>query len=65
MASLRRLASSAWGRVRHRTGDAGGSAGPGAPGRERLCRCGHVPEAHEHYRAGSDCSLCDCPRYRG
>lgn len=28
------------------------------------CVCGHVQDAHEHYRPGSDCALCDCPRYR-
>lgn len=28
------------------------------------CRCGHDRAAHEHYRAGSDCPLCDCTRYR-
>jgi hypothetical protein len=22
------------------------------------CRCGHVREAHEHYRRGSDCGIC-------
>lgn len=22
------------------------------------CRCGHVEEAHEHYRKGSDCGIC-------
>ncbi|MDP4334492.1 hypothetical protein Q7F20_14015 [Curtobacterium sp. A7_M15] len=29
-----------------------------------VCVCGHVQDAHEHYRPGSDCALCDCPRYR-
>jgi hypothetical protein len=32
-----------------------------------LCVCGHPRRAHEHYRAGSDCSLCEhagCPRFR-
>jgi hypothetical protein len=29
-----------------------------------LCRCGHPRAAHEHYRAGTDCAQCDCPRYR-
>ncbi|RBY75293.1 hypothetical protein DQ238_19900 [Geodermatophilus sp. TF02-6] len=33
--------------------------------RTRLCRCGHVRTAHEHYRRGTDCALCDCGRYRG
>ena len=28
------------------------------------CVCGHPQEAHEHYRPGSDCALCDCPRFR-
>ena len=26
----------------------------------RLCTCGHDDAAHEHYREGIDCSLCDC-----
>lgn len=29
-----------------------------------VCVCGHAQDAHEHYRPGSDCALCDCPRYR-
>ncbi|MBF4589396.1 hypothetical protein [Curtobacterium sp. VKM Ac-1395] len=28
------------------------------------CVCGHQQAAHEHYRRGSDCALCDCPRFR-
>ena len=33
-----------------------------APG--PVCRtCGHDRRAHEHYRAGTDCALCDCPRF--
>lgn len=24
------------------------------------CRCGHERAAHRHYRAGSDCGLCNC-----
>ncbi|GAA4121676.1 hypothetical protein GCM10022215_26800 [Nocardioides fonticola] len=28
------------------------------------CRCGHEHAAHEHYRRGTDCALCDCRRYR-
>lgn len=28
------------------------------------CVCGHAQDAHEHYRPGTDCALCDCPRYR-
>lgn len=32
---------------------------------DRLCRCGHSYAAHQHYRSGSECSLCsECPRYR-
>jgi hypothetical protein len=23
-------------------------------------RCGHQRDAHEHYRRGADCGLCDC-----
>jgi hypothetical protein len=29
----------------------------------RPCSCGHEREAHEHHRAGADCSLCGCPRF--
>jgi hypothetical protein len=25
---------------------------------ELRCRCGHSVEAHEHFRAGRDCSAC-------
>ncbi|HLU59329.1 MAG TPA: hypothetical protein VKZ81_28030 [Pseudonocardia sp.] len=31
------------------------------------CTCGHGPEAHEHYRPGSDCGACGrnaCREYR-
>ncbi len=31
------------------------------------CVCGHSREAHEHYRPGADCALCEaggCPRFR-
>jgi hypothetical protein len=28
-----------------------------------LCGCGHERSAHRHYRGGSDCALCDCPRW--
>lgn len=28
------------------------------------CKCGHVAHAHEHYRAGTDCALCECTVYR-
>ena len=28
------------------------------------CVCGHPREAHEHYRPGTDCALCDCPKFR-
>ena len=28
------------------------------------CSCGHGKRAHEHYRKGSDCALCDCLRFR-
>lgn len=27
----------------------------------RACdRCGHSHAAHQHYRAGRDCAICDC-----
>jgi hypothetical protein len=32
-----------------------------------VCRCGHVADAHEHFRPGSDCGACGrvaCPAYR-
>jgi hypothetical protein len=32
-----------------------------------VCTCGHGRDAHEHYRPGTECSLCapgDCQRYR-
>jgi hypothetical protein len=32
-----------------------------------LCRCGHAIAAHEHFRRGTECVLCEpgsCPRYR-
>lgn len=28
------------------------------------CRCGHSRQTHEHYRQGSDCAVCGCPRWR-
>jgi hypothetical protein len=31
--------------------------------RSGRCRCGHPRDAHEHYRLGTDCSLCARPRY--
>jgi hypothetical protein len=34
------------------------------PRRPRPCRCGHLRDAHEHYRSGTDCALCACPRFR-
>ncbi|WP_203841092.1 hypothetical protein [Winogradskya humida] len=36
-----------------------------APG--ALCVCGHQHAAHEHYRAGTECTRCgpqSCPRFR-
>ena len=29
-----------------------------------LCRCGHERHPHEHLRRGTNCSRCDCPRWR-
>jgi hypothetical protein len=34
---------------------------------DRICVCGHPRSAHEHYRRGTDCSLCPaggCSRFR-
>jgi hypothetical protein len=44
-----------------------GMAAQDEPGRSasgQLCRCGHGRAAHSHYRGGSDCALCTCPRFR-
>ena len=31
----------------------------------RPCRrCGHGRDAHQHHRSGTDCGLCECPRWR-
>jgi hypothetical protein len=27
------------------------------------CSCRHGRDAHRHHRAGSDCALCECPRW--
>ncbi len=32
-----------------------------------VCECGHGRDAHEHYRKGTECSLCDiraCAEFR-
>lgn len=28
------------------------------------CVCEHMRSSHEHYRRGTECALCDCPRFR-
>lgn len=28
------------------------------------CRCGHPIGVHDHFRGGTDCSICGCARYR-
>lgn len=39
-------------------------ARPQSPDEEaKACRCGHVVLAHEHYRRGTDCSVCECEKY--
>ena len=44
------------------------AAAAGEPGwlHRRLSRpcCEHPARAHEHYRPGTRCGLCDCPRLR-
>jgi hypothetical protein len=40
--------------------------GQGNPNRTRrhlLCSCHHGGDAHRHYRPGSDCAACTCPRW--
>jgi hypothetical protein len=35
--------------------------------RSDTCSCGHLKEAHQHYRPGSDCGQCgaeECSRFR-
>jgi hypothetical protein len=44
-------------------GCADGSDDNGAS--QRLCVCGHPKKAHLHYRRGTECALCDCPRWSG
>lgn len=29
-----------------------------------VCVCEHPHSTHEHYRAGSDCSLCFCTKFK-
>lgn len=37
-------------------GSPGPVAGPG-------CTCGHGKQAHDHYRRGTDCALCQCAKF--
>lgn len=30
----------------------------------KACRCGHVALAHEHYRRGTDCAVCECTKFK-
>jgi hypothetical protein len=48
-------------RVRHLVA----TAGPVAASLSKPCSCGHGKQTHAHYRAGSDCALCECGRYQG
>lgn len=32
--------------------------------RDAPCGCGHAHLAHEHYRRGTDCALCECEQFR-
>lgn len=50
-------------RARSRVRDTLRASSPGATG-QQTCRCGHPRVAHEHYRAGLDCALCDCLTFR-
>jgi hypothetical protein len=43
-----------------------GRAGKDNPKRTRRrlqCSCQHTRDAHRHYRPGSDCAVCACPRW--
>ena len=33
------------------------------PTEHAACQCGHHPDAHRHYRRGSECGICECPRW--
>jgi hypothetical protein len=37
---------------------------PSRGSRPKTCTCGHELGAHEHYRRGTDCALCTCPKFR-
>ena len=32
--------------------------------RTAVCRCAHDRRAHDHYRSGHDCGVCDCASFR-
>jgi hypothetical protein len=50
--------------VRRTDADLSGTR-PRTPAEEaKACRCGHVALAHEHYRRGTDCAVCECRKYR-
>jgi hypothetical protein len=36
-----------------------GSSKKSVPQGNDMCACGHAYEAHEHYRKGTECSICD------
>jgi hypothetical protein len=36
---------------------------PERTSRRLLCSCHHGRDAHRHYRRGSDCAVCTCPRW--
>lgn len=36
-----------------------GTRNRNTPEASDLCSCGHPREAHEHYRKGTECSICD------
>jgi hypothetical protein len=43
-----------------RVGSAADAGRRGTQRRRAVCLCGHDRKAHDHYRRGSDCALCDC-----
>jgi hypothetical protein len=36
---------------------------PRRPHSQLLCNCHHGRDAHRHYRRGTDCAVCMCPRW--
>ena len=59
----RHLAAPSWLRAVSEHVAAAEQSGAGGDAGRKACTCGHGKEAHQHYRKGTDCALCSCPRY--